>query len=224
MKARDVMVSPVVTVKPSATVKEVAKVLLESRISGVPVVEDQGKLVGIVSEGDLLHRSEAGTELRRAWWLVGLTGEETLAGEYVKAHARKAADVMTTNVISAGPDAPLHELAALMETNAIKRVPIVDNGRLVGIVSRANLLQAVAGARPEVEVPLADQGIREELLAHLQRQAWARPWLLNVIVHGGVVDLWGVARSDAERKAIRIAAEGIEGVRAVRDNLVIRPW
>jgi CBS domain-containing protein len=224
MKARDAMVSPVVTVKPSATVKEVAKLLLEQRISAVPVVDDQGKVVGIVSEGDLLHRSEAGTEPRRSWWLAGLTGEETLAAEYVKAHARKVADVMTSKVITAAPDAPLHELASLMETNAIKRVPIVDNGRLVGIVSRANLLQAVASTRPQLEIPLADASIREELLALLQREAWGRPWLLNVIVKDGVVDLWGVARSDAERKAIRIAAEGIQGVRAVRDNLAIRPW
>jgi CBS domain-containing protein len=225
MKARDVMVSPVVTVKPSAAVKEVARLLLENRISAVPVVDDEGKVVGIVSEGDLLHRSEAGTERRRSWWLVGLTGEETLAAEYVKAHARKVADVMTAKVITATPDAPLHELAALMEANAIKRVPIVkDDGRLAGIVSRANLLQAVASARPELEVPVTDASIREELLAYLQRQAWARPWLLNVMVNGGVVDLWGIARSDPERTAVRVAAESIEGVRAVRDNLAIRSW
>ncbi len=224
MKARDVMVAPVVTVKPSASVKEVAELLLENRISGVPVVDDEGKMLGIVSEGDLLHRSEAGTALRRSWWLTGLTSEETLAAEYAKAHARKVADVMTPKVITAAPDAPLHELAALMEANAIKRVPIVENGRLVGIVSRANLLRAVASARPRPEIPLADASIREELLALLRREAWGRPWLLNVIVKDGGVELWGVARSDAERKAIRIAAEGIEGVRAVRDNLVVRPW
>jgi CBS domain-containing protein len=224
MKARDVMVSPVITVKPAASVKEVAELMLENRISGVPVVDDEGKVVGIVSEGDLMHRSEAGTALRRSWWLTGLTSEETLAAEYVKAHARKVADVMTLKVVTAAPDAPLHELAALMEANAIKRVPIVENGRLVGIVSRANLLRAVASARPRLEIPLADASIREELLGLLQREAWGRPWLLNVIVKDGVVELWGVARSDAERKAIRIAAEGIEGVRAVRDNLVIRPW
>jgi CBS domain-containing protein len=224
MKGRDVMVSPVVTVKPSASVKEVAELMLENRISGVPVVNDEGKVVGIVSEGDLMHRSEAGTALRRSWWLTGLTSEETLAAEYVKAHARKVADVMTSKVVTAAPDAPLHELAALMEANAIKRVPIVDNGRLVGIVSRANLLRAVASAPPESEVQVADASIREQLLDQLQGQAWARPWLLNVMVSGGIVDLWGVARSEAERKAVRVAAEGIEGVRAVRDNLVIRPW
>jgi CBS domain-containing protein len=224
MNARDVMASPVVTVKPSAPVAEAAKLMLENRISALPVVDDRGKVVGIVSEGDLLHRSEAGTELRRSWWLAGLTDEETLAAEYVKAHARKVADVMTAKAITATPDAPVHELAALMEANAIKRLPIVESGRLVGIVSRANLLRAVASAPPESEVQVADASIREQLLDQLQGQAWARPWLLNVMVSGGIVDLWGVARSEAERKAVRVAAEGIEGVRAVRDNLVIRPW
>jgi CBS domain-containing protein len=225
MKARDVMVSPVVTVKPSASVKEVAKLLLERRISAVPVVDDQGKVVGIVSEGDLLHRAEAGTERQRSWWLRGLTGEETLAAEYVKAHAREVADVMTPQVTTAMPDTPLHEVATLMERNSIKRVPIVKDGQLVGIVSRANLVQAVASARENLlEIPLSDANIREKLLEHLQQQAWGRPWLLNVLVNDGIVDLWGVARSDAEKTAIRVAAEAIPGVRAVNDYLVIRPW
>jgi CBS domain-containing protein len=224
MKARDVMVSPVVTVKPSASVQEAAKLLVERRISAVPVVDDQGKVIGIISEGDLLHRAEVGTERQRSWWLLGLTDEETLAAEYVKARARKVADVMASSVMTATPDAPLHELAALMETKSIKRVPIVEDGRLVGIVSRANLVQAVASARVAPEISLADTEIRERLLAHLQQQAWARPWLLNVLVSDGVVDLWGVARSDAERAAIRIATESMPGVRAVKDNLVIRPW
>jgi CBS domain-containing protein len=147
MKARDVMVSPVITVKPSSSVKEVAKIFLERRISAAPVVDDQGKLIGIISEGDLMHRAEAGTERHRSWWLRLLTAEETLAAEYVKAHARKVADVMTRDVITTGPETPLHEIAVLLEKNSIKRVPIVQNGQLIGIVSGANLIQAVASAR-----------------------------------------------------------------------------
>jgi len=224
MQARDLMVSPVVTVQPSASVKEVAKLLLEQGISAVPVIDDQGKLVGVVSEGDLLHRPEIGSERRRSWWLLGLTDEETLAAEYVKAHAHKVADVMTRKVITAAPDASLHELATLMEANAIKRVPIVEDGRLVGIVSRANLVRALASAQPALEIELSDANIQGQLLAHLQNQAWARPWLLNIMVKNGVVDLWGVVRSDAERRAVRIAAESMDSVRAVNDNLVIRPW
>jgi CBS domain-containing protein len=223
MQARDVMVSPVITVKPSPSVREAAKTFLERRISAVPVVDDYGKLVGIISEGDLMHRSEAGTERQRSWWLLQLTEDETLAAEYVKAHARKVADVMTRHVITASPDTPLHDIATLLERNSIKRVPIVRDGQLVGIVSRANLVQAVASARKELEIPLSDAAIRDRLLAHLTGQVWAQTSLLNVTVSGGVVDLWGTTKSDVERKAIRVAAESIPGVCAVNDNLVIRP-
>jgi CBS-domain-containing membrane protein len=223
MKARDVMVFPVITVKPSSSVKEVATTLLERRISAVPVVDDQGKLVGIISEGDLMHRSEAGTERQRSWWLLGWTGDETLAAEYVKAHARKVADVMTRNVITATPETPLHEIAALLERNSIKRVPIVKDGQLVGIVSRANLIQAVASTRKELEIPLSDTTIRDKLLAHLTSQEWAHTSLLNVTVSGGVVNLWGITNSDAERMAIRVAAESAPGVCDVNDNLVTQP-
>jgi len=223
MKARDVMVSPVITVKPSASVRAVAGIFLEQRISAVPVVDDQGRLAGIVSEGDLMHRVEAGTERQRSWWLVGLTRDETLADDYVKAHARSVADVMTRDVITIAPDTPLHEIAALLEKNAIKRVPVVENGQIVGIVSRANLIQAVASARKEPEVPLSDSAIREMLLAQLRRQPWAHTSMLNITVTNGVVDLWGCTDSDAERRAIRVAAEAAQGVSAINDNLVTRP-
>jgi len=223
MLVRDVMVAPVITVTPSTTVKEVAELFLEKRISAAPVVESQQRLVGIVSEGDLLHRVEAGTERHRSWWLKGFIGDDTLAAEYVKSHGLKVSDVMTRRVVTATPETPLHEVAALLEKNAIKRVPILENGRLVGIVSRANLIQAVATARKLLDIPLSDTTIRERLLSHLKRQPWAHTALLNVTVNGGVVDLWGVAESAAQRKAIKVAAESTLGVNAVNDNLVIRP-
>lgn len=223
MKARDVMVSPVITVKPTTSVKDVAKLFLDQRISAVPVVDDGGKVVGIVSEGDLLHRSEAGTERRRSWWLQALTGDETLAREFSKAHGRTVADVMTHCVITATPETPLHEIATLLEKNRIKRVPIVENGQLVGLVSRANLIQAVASGRKELELPLSDAAIRDRLLEGLRSQQWSHTSLLNITVTDGVVDLWGLTDSGSERQAIRAAAEGIPGVRAVNDNLVLRP-
>lgn len=223
MKARDVMVSPAITVNPSASVREVAKIFLERRISAVPVVDEQGKLIGIVSEGDLMHRAEAGTERKRSWWLQGFIGDETLAAEYVKAHARKVTDVMTRRVITASPDSPLHEIASLLENNSIKRVPIVKDGQVVGIVSRANLIQAVASGRKELDIPVSDTVIRDKLLASLKAEAWAHTGLLNITVNGGVVDLWGITGSDAERKAIRVAAESVPGVYAVHDNLIRRP-
>jgi CBS domain-containing protein len=221
MKARDVMVSPVITLKPSATVREAAKLFLERRISAAPVVEDQSKVVGIVSEGDLLHRVEAGTERQRPWWLRALMSETNVAEDYIKAHARKVVDVMTRDVITVSPDTPLHEVAALLESKAIKRVPVVSNGQLVGIVSRANLIQAIASAGKGLDVPISDTRIREQLLTHLNKQPWAHTVLLNITVNGGVVDLWGTTRSDIEKKAIRVAAEAMPGVRAVNDHLTV---
>jgi CBS domain-containing protein len=223
MRARDVMVSPVVTVRSSATVQEVAKTLLERKISAVPVVDEDGKLVGIVSEGDLLHRAEAGTERQRSWWLSILTDERALAVDYIKAHARQVKDVMTSPVITAAPDTPLHKIASMLESYRIKRVPIVERDQLVGIVSRANLIQAVASERKELEIPLSDTTVREKLLTHLKGQPWAHTTLLNVTVSDGVVDLWGISNSDTERNALRVAAESLPGVRAVNDHLIKRP-
>lgn len=221
MLVRDVMVAPVITVGPLATVQEVAELFLEKRISAVPVLDDEGKLVGIVSEGDLLHRVEAGTERRRSWWLRALIESDTLAAEYVKSHGRKVSDVMTRDVITASPQTPLHEVAMLMEKNAIRRLPILENGQLVGIVSRANLLQAVASARQMLDITPSDKAIRDRILDSLKKEVWAHTGLLNVTVSSGIVDLWGLAESDAERKAIRVAAESTPGVDAVRDNLVV---
>jgi CBS-domain-containing membrane protein len=223
MKARDVMVTPVITAGPNASIKSVAETFVRHRISAVPVVDDNGKLVGIISEGDLLHRVEAGTERRRPWWLRAFIGPDELANEYVKAHACKVSDAMTREVVTASPDTPLHELAALLEKHSIKRVPIVDNGQLVGVVSRANLVQAVATAGQGLDVAVPDSAIRDKLLAHLKTQDWAHTTLLNVTVNGGVVDLWGVVNSATERKAIRVAAEAMPGVRAVNDNMRVWP-
>jgi CBS domain-containing protein len=222
MKARDVMTSPVVTVRPTATVKDTAKLFLKHGISAAPVVDDDGKLVGIVSEGDFLHRAEIGTERKRSWWLVLLAQEKGLAADYIKAHAKRISDLMTRRVITASPEMPLDEIAALMEQSGIKRIPLVRDGRLVGIVSRANLVQAVASSGSKLDILISDTAIRDKLLAHLRSQSWAHTDLLNVTVNDGVVDLWGIQESETERTAIRVAAEGISGVRAVNDRMLVR--
>jgi CBS domain-containing protein len=225
MKAADVMVTNVVTVGPDACVQDVARTLLASRISAVPVVGSDGKLLGIVSEGDLMRRVEAGTGRKRPWWLAILTGREVLASEFVKEHSRKVTDVMTRRVVTAAPDTPLSTIATLLEKNAIKRVPIVQDDKVVGIVSRANLLQALASLNKgaEVATPTADTKIRENVLAQLKAEPWTRPSLVNVIVQDGAVELWGIVDSVTEKKAVRVAAEVTPGVRAVNDNLIIRP-
>ena len=224
MKARDVMVSPVVTVSESSTVRDVANILIAKHISAVPVVDRAGKLVGIVSEADLIHRHEVGTERPASWWLSLISGESALAAEYVQSHTTKVEDVMTRDVQTAHPDRPLHEIADLLEEKHIKRVPIVnDGGDLVGIVSRANIVQAVASARPRLEISEPDAMIRKQLIAELENQSWSHVHKLNATVTNGVVDLWGFAQSEAERRAIRVAAESIPGVIAVNDHLTRQP-
>jgi CBS domain-containing protein len=224
MQARDVMVSPVITASKTATVREIAKLLLEKRISAVPVVDDAGKLVGILTESDLMRRVEAGTEHPYSWWVHFLAGDATVAADYVKSHAVKIEDVMTSNVVTAAPETPLHEIATLLEEQQIRRVPIVDKvGNLVGIVSRANLIQIVASARPKLEMTLPDSTIRQKLLSELKKQSWVHTHNLGVTVTNGVVDLWGYAQSGDERRAIRVAAEAIPGVIVVNDHLADSP-
>jgi len=224
MKARDVMASFVIAVAPDLDVRAVANTLVGNNISAVPVVGLDGKLQGIISEGDLMRRAETGTERRRSWWLELFTSSQQLAAEFVKSHALKASDIMTRKVVTAGPDASLREIANLLETNGIKRVPIVQDGYVLGIVSRANLVQALASQGPELHaVPSDDSTLRESVVKNLSGQPWGKA-LVNVIVRDGVVDLWGLVQTDEERRAIRVTAESTPGVRAVNDNLRINTF
>jgi CBS domain-containing protein len=223
MKAADVMVTKVITVTPDVLVQDVAYILLSNRISAVPVVDDNGQLLGIVSEGDLMRRAEAGTGRHRSWWLATLAGRDMRATDYVKEHSRKVTDVMTRDVVTATPETPLQEIATLLENNGIKRVPIVEYGKMIGIVSRANLLQALASMRQPHDVDADDAVIREGLVARLEAAPWTHPTLINVIVQDGTADLWGIVDSQAEKKAVCVVAEITPGVRAVNDHLIIRP-
>lgn len=224
MKAADVMVRNVITIGPNAAVGEVADLLVTHRISALPVVDAGGKVVGVISEGDLVRRAEAGTERRRSHWLEWMMPGQTLAAEFVKSHARKVSDVMTRRVISVTSDAPLSEVATTLERNGIKRVPVVDNGKLVGIVSRANLVQALACLyKRAAPATVDDAQLRANVVAQLEQQSWTHPSLLNVIVHDGTVELWGIVDSATEKKAVRVAAEVTPGVKSVTDNLQVRP-
>ena len=221
MQAKDILTRDVITVTHDNAVRDVARIMLDNRISAVPVVDTSGSLVGIVSEGDLMHRSEAGTRHRRSWWLSLLSGNDVLANEFVKEHSRQVADVMTRDVITASPQATLGDIAELLEKNRIKRVPIVEKGKLVGIVSRANLLQALIRQPEHVEVrDTNDAQIHQRVMARLKAEPW-RPTWLNVRVEHGVVELWGSATSQAQKKAARLAAELVPGVVRVDDNIVI---
>ena len=231
MRAMDVMTTNVITVAPDASVQEVAKILSERSISGVPVVDAENRLVGIVSEGDLLHRVETGTERRvqrrrRSWWLDTIGSDEELARQYIKSHGRTAKDVMTREVISVSDTTELADIANLLESKRIKRVPVVRDGKLVGIVSRANLVRALAaaGSRLTDDTATDDRTIRQKLLQELQGQEWVHSWAADIIVRDGVVHIWvSDDRPEEERQALRVAAENIPGVRGVEEHIVPAP-
>ncbi|HZL61437.1 MAG TPA: CBS domain-containing protein [Pseudolabrys sp.] len=223
MKAADVMATNVITVRQDTPVAKIAEVLLANRISAVPVVNDKDVIVGIVSEGDLLHRVEAGTERHHSWWLELLTGKEILASEFVKSHARKAADVMTHKVVSVQPDTTLSDIASLLEKHRIKRVPVVINGKLVGIVSRANLVQALVSLEHarKSDASVDDLTLHSNIIEQLRSKSWADPSTISVVVNNGAVELWGIVDSETEKNAIRVAVEVTPGVRQVSNKLVI---
>jgi CBS-domain-containing membrane protein len=222
MKAADIMVSNVITVTPEHSVRDVSQLLLTHRISGVPVLDSAGNLVGIVTESDLMRRAETGTEHNRSWWLRLLMGRDGLAGEYVKEHSRRVADVMTVDVISAAPDTPIRDVAELLERYGIKRVPVVKDRKLVGLISRANLLEMLT--RPEKQAAaVSDAALHDAVMATFKAEPWMHTAYVNVAVQDGTVELNGIVATRAEKQALRVAAEETAGVRAVRDNIVIRP-
>ncbi len=221
MKASDIMTSPVITASPDTAVRHIAALLFMNRISAVPVVAN-GKLVGIVSEADLLHRHEIGTESRRssAWWLQLLSADSSVS-DYVKSHATRARDVMTTEVITVAPETPVADIATLLERRRVKRVPVVEGKRIVGIVSRSNLIQALAAKGKQISAgDTGDGAIRGRLTAELERHPWWRSTTSNVIVTDGVVHYFGTVDADDQRQAARIAAENVPGVRRVEDHRI----
>jgi CBS domain-containing protein len=222
MQARDIMTAKVITITEDASVSDVANLLLEHRISALPVIDAAGKLLGIVSEGDLMHRAEAGTGRRRSWWLSLFTDANASAAQFVKEHSRQVADIMTRNVVTANPDTPIAEIAELLESKRIKRVPIVADGKLVGIVSRANLIRALTSSpKPAEGLKATDNDIRHNIMARLKSEPWSPAWL-NVRVEDGVVELWGATTSQAQKKAAHVAAELTPGVVRVEDNIVVQ--
>ena len=228
MQAKDVMTMNVVTVSPDTLVNDIAKLLIERRISAVPVVAADGRVVGIVSEGDLMRRPESETEERHvSWWLKLFADQGTLAGEYAKSHGRHASEIMTGDVVTVSESTPVAEIAQILEEKHIKRVPVVENDRLVGIVSRANLLHGLATHKSDQPSSAtgSDRSIRERLLEQLGRESWVSLPYINVTVTEGVVHLWGFVESANVRKALGIAAESVDGVRSVENHLsLLQPW
>jgi CBS domain-containing protein len=220
MKAKDVMTPNVISTAPDASVLEALRLMLQHKISGLPVVERNGDLVGIVTEGDFLRRTETGTERKRPRWLEFLVGPGTLARDYVRSHARRVNEVMTYDVETVTEEAELGDIVNLMEKRRIKRVPVLRDGRLVGIVSRANLLRALASVAAEIGPGLAsDDAIRQGVIAELDRQSFGPRNAIDVLVRNGVVEMWGTVIEPAQRDAARVAAETVPGVKAVKSHI-----
>jgi CBS domain-containing protein len=221
MKAADVMTRRVVSVGTDASVLEAIRLMLQNKISGLPVVDGEGLLVGIVTEGDFLRRAETGTQRKRPHWLEFLMGPGRLADEYVHSHSRNISEIMTPAPVTIIEDSGLDEVVSLMEQHRIKRLPVVRGRRIIGIVSRANLLHTLATIVHEMAAGAnSDAAIRDQILAELAEQPWAPRNFINPVVRNGIVELWGTIFDERERHAVRVVTENIAGVKAVKDHLV----
>jgi CBS domain-containing protein len=219
MRAHQIMTRSVITVSPETDLVEAANLMLQRRISGLPVVDVTGTLVGIVSESDFLRRSEIGTQQGRPRWLQYLLSPSRVASDFIHERGRKVKDVMTSDPITTNENTPLAELVSLMERNGIKRLPVLRDTRLVGIITRANLIQAVASIAREIPDPTADDDhIRDRIIRTILATDWC-PIGLQVAVRNGVVHLHGLIVNDNSRRASIVAAENTAGVKEVHDHL-----
>jgi CBS domain-containing protein len=219
MRAHQIMTRPVITVTPDTTIVDAANTMLQRHISGLPVLDGTGKLVGIVSEGDFIRRSEIGTQRNRGQWLKFILGPGKAATDFVRERGVKVGEIMTRQPLTITEDAALEEVVQLMEKNNVKRLPVMRGGRLVGIVSRANLLQAVASLARQIPEPTADDDyIRNRIIDTLEKNDWC-PFGLSVIVRDGIVHLSGVITDERSRQASIVAAESVAGVKKVHDHL-----
>jgi CBS domain-containing protein len=220
MRAKDVMTDGVVCLHVSASVFEAAELMVGAGVSAVPVIDGEGKVVGIVSEADLMRRAEIGTTARKSWLSRFLASDAASAHQFVQSHSRRVAEVMTKEVVTAAEDTELGKLAELMETHGIKRIPIVRDGEVLGIVSRADLLRALLSQEPEGEADRpSDDELRRTVIAALSKHGWTSRWPTNVFVNAGVVHLWGFVPGENVEKAYRVAAENVAGVMRVKNHL-----
>jgi CBS domain-containing protein len=219
MRAHQIMTRPVITVTPETRIVDAANTMLQKHVSGLPVVEATGKLVGIVSEGDFIRRSEIGTQGKRGRFLKFILGPGNAATNFVHEHGSKVAEIMTPEPLTITEGTALDDIVELMEKNNIKRLPVMRGDKIVGIVSRSNLLQAVASLAREIPDPTADDDhIRNRVIDALEKNDWC-PFGLSVIVRDGIVHLSGVITEEHSRKAAIVAAENVNGVKKVHDHL-----
>jgi CBS domain-containing protein len=219
MRAHQIMTRPVITVTPETTIVEAANTMLQRHVSGLPVVDAAGKLVGIISEGDFIRRSEIGTQHKRGWFLKFILGPGGQATDFVHEHGGRVGEIMTPEPMTITEDTDLKEIVQLMEKNNVKRLPVTRGDKVVGIVSRANLLQAVASLARQIPDPTADDDhIRNRIIDTLAKKDWC-PFGFSVVVSGGIVHLSGVITEERSRQAAIVAAENVAGVKMVHDHL-----
>jgi len=223
MKVGDAMKGEVRTALANDTLSLAMRIMLGARVSGLPVIDETGALVGILTEGDLMRRAEIGTDRHRPRWLEIVLGPRRMAQEYVESHSRRVGDLMTTDVLTVEESAPLEEAVALLEKRHIKRLPVTRQGHLVGILSRADLMNAFLNALPKEQLTsgLSDEAIEQHIEQEMQRQPWITRAAIHVSVNKGAVDIDGAVTSDAMRHALRVLVENTPGVVGVKDRLTV---
>ena len=221
MRAKDIMTTEVVTVNADTQVTDIVTLLLEKHLSVVPVVDANQAVIGIVSESDLMHRAEIGTDQPRSRVLAFFHSSDQKARDYIRTHGLSARDVMSKPPITVHPDAELLKVVHTMDKRRVKKLPVVEGGRLVGIVSRGDLLRALAARQKQlVGAPAEnDTGIRNELIKIIRKEDWASVAMLDVDVVDGVVHFWGILDNEDQREAMHIAAKRIPGVTRIEDHL-----
>lgn len=224
MLAKEIMTTNVACARADQSIHEVAHVLLERSVSALPVVDDDGRLIGVISEGDLLRRVETGTERKQSWWLDMLVSSEEKSRDYLKSHAVHVRDVMTKDVITIDEETPVSEIAGIIEENRIKRVPVLRGERLVGIVSRADIIRMLAVRHVPITAPAEDDlALRESVLNAIREVDGKSSPYINALVQDGVVHLWGLAQSPTHKDAVQVAVENIPAVKALQNHMQVSP-
>ena len=222
MKVSDVMTRRVVSISPETSILVAADLMLKHHISGLPVIDNHARLAGVVTEGDFLRRAEIDTERKGLKWLDALRGRADAAAEYVHSHGLAVKDIMTRNPVTVLESTTLDEAVRLMENKNIKRLPVLRDGKLVGIISRANLMRALVSIHRKAPEPSAEDGtIRDRLLADIAKESWSSGAIVDAVVHEGIVDLWGTLAEPSQREPLVVLAKNVPGVALVEDHLIV---
>ena len=227
MRVRDVMTKTVISVTPRTSVSEALDLMTRSHISGLPVIDDKGSLVGIVSEADFLRRSELGTEKSQGHWLASIFLPGRAAEIYARAHAKHVDQIMSADVATIEEDATLGSAVELMEKRRVKRLPVVAGNRVVGMIARADFVHALAlfVRQPYEEEIVTDAEIKSHIEAEMQAQLWAPTACIDIVVNNGVVDLHGVLTDEREQNALHALVENVKGVRELHDHITwVEPY